>query len=504
MFLFLAGFVNAELNVLNQVESIYNINEKIPLKVVISYSNEIEGFVKSSAICDNAKLDYFVTPFTLKTNPQELVIPDLRLTRNMVGKCSLEVSLTDSEDNLLDKKVIKILEVSPELILTIELNKDKLSPNDELKINGNVKNVRGELINTGKVKILLDDNEFASELNKGEFSYTYQVPSNIKSNTHPLKISFDDNYGNKASKEFSIFINPKPTMLKILLNKIDFLPGERVNIETLLYDQANDLIENNAEIKIFNPENDLIRNGNYKLEFVLDQYALPGSWLIKAKTDDFKIESRFNVGEVKKVQTYIEDGILYIKNIGNIIFDDSIKVMAIGENGKEFTKKIKISPKETKSIKLSNELKQGQYNLNVLTSNQKESFDDIKVPESDDPIYLTGKAVSETTNTMIDRPYIPIIIILVLLLFFYFRNASKKKDKFMRERDFQQAYAKAREIEKEKISSEIKPRKFNIDEKEAKDFRERMLKNINQKKSDEQGYLHRNQKDKGGSFGVFD
>lgn len=130
--LLLIPSVSAEINVLNQIEQIYNINERIPLKIVVTYDQELEGYVKSSVICDNAKLDYFVSPMALKISPQEINIPDLRLTKNMIGKCSLEVSLTNDQDILLDKNVVKIFEVSDNLILTVNLNKDKLSPNDEI------------------------------------------------------------------------------------------------------------------------------------------------------------------------------------------------------------------------------------------------------------------------------------------------------------------------------------------------------------------------------------
>ena len=107
-FLFFAQFASAEISILSQIEDIYNINEKIPLKLTINYNQELDGFVRSSLICDNANLDYFITPFTFKTSSQELTIPDLKLTKNMLGKCSLEISLTDGGDVLLEKKSVKI------------------------------------------------------------------------------------------------------------------------------------------------------------------------------------------------------------------------------------------------------------------------------------------------------------------------------------------------------------------------------------------------------------
>ena len=492
IFLFFASFASAEVNILNQIEQVYNINEKVPLKLSITNSQEVDGFVKSSIICDNTKLDYFTTPFTFKTTPQEVTIPDLKLTKKMVGKCSLEVSLSDSENNLIDKKIAKVFDVSSDLILSIQINKGEFSPGEEIKITGTLKNIRGENINSGSIKISLDDKEFSTETNKGEFSYNYNIPSNIKSNSHLLKFLFEDGSGNNANKEFSIIVIPKPSILKLLLNKLDFLPEEKISIESLLYDQAGDLIENNAEIKIYDANDKLIRQGNGKLDFALDQYALPGSWLIKAKTDDFNIQSNFNVGEVKKVQVYIEDGIVYVKNMGNVLYDDQVTVTAIGQDGKEFTKKITLDPKDSQIIKLSDELKQGEYNVDVKANAQKESFNSVGVPEKNDPVYLTGKAVSTSFNNLIDKPYLSFLILLVVALLFYVTIKGKKRNKFLREKEMQHGYVKAREIEQQKIKSGITPRRFNIDEKEAKDFRDRILKNIEKDKRDQ---------DKGNSFG---
>lgn len=504
--LFLIPFVSAEVNVLNQIEQTYNINEKIPLKLAVSSTQEMDGSVKSSVICDNTNVDYFVTPFTFKTTPQELTIPNLRLTKNMLGKCSLEVSLTDFNSILLEKKVVGIFEVSSILILNVELNKDKFSPSEELNIKGDIKNVRGVLLDKGTVTISLDNKSSSTDLSKGEFSYNYRIPGDIKSNAHSLKINFEDAYGNKASKDFSIFVNPNPTNLKTLLNKLDFLPEDRISIEALLYDQANDIVENNALIKVYNPKNDLAREGNYKLEFNLDQYALPGTWLIKTSTDKFKIESKFNVGEVKKVDVYVEDGIIYVKNIGNVPYTDDVQVRAIGADGKEFTKKVSLNPKESKIVKLSDELKQGQYNLDVLSGSQDQSFENVNVPKTNNQLYLTGEAINLGANKLIDKPLLLISIILAILLIIYIIRANRRRRKFSRERESQLGYMKAREIEKYKLDKGIKPRRFNIDEKEAKDFTDQMVKKMNEKKNNDKGYMYKNppKDNKPGLFGMFE
>ena len=248
--------VKAEINVLNDVYDFYNINEKIPLKLVITSEQETSGFIKANIECDNKVLDYYVMPVTLKTTKQEFDIPELTLTKSMVGKCDLNIKITDNENNLIDKKIVKVFEVSNLLILDYELSKNELSPNSKVDISGTVKNIRGETIKLGQAIMNIDNSSYTSNLDNSEFSFIYNVPSNIKSKNHEVTVSFEDNYGNKASKDSTFYVNPKPTSLKNLLNKLDFLPGELVEVEALLYDQAGDLIENNADIKIYNPKDE--------------------------------------------------------------------------------------------------------------------------------------------------------------------------------------------------------------------------------------------------------
>ena len=506
IFLFFVPFVTAEIDVLTQAEDFYNINERIPVKIVVAHTQEEDGFVKAGAICDNANLDYFVSPILLKTSPQELTIPDLKLTKTMAGKCSLEISLLDSSNALIEKEVVKVFEISSELILSTSLNKDTLSPGEELKIKGDLKNIRGELLDKGQVKIFLDENEFSTELNKGEFSYTYSIPSNIKSNSHSLKISYEDSFENKASKEFSIFIAPRPSKLKILINKLDFLPDDQITIESLLYDQADDLMENDAEIKVYGPDGKLSRQGTNKLDFNLEDHALPGSWVIKASTDEFKVESTFNVAEVKKVEVYVEDGIVYVRNIGNVPYDDEVEVKAIGEDGKEFTKRVQVDPSESRIIKLSDELKEGIYNLNLATNGEAKSFEEVSVPESDDPLYVTGKSVSNTINDLIDKPLLLFAILLAIILGGYFTIRNRRIKQFRKEKEIQQGYTRAREIEQQKIKQGITPRKFNINKDEAKDFTSQMLKRMDEKRQNNENPSSKSRRDednKPGLFGMF-
>ena len=492
--------VKAEINVLNDVYDFYNINEKIPLKLVITSEQETSGFIKANIECDNKVLDYYVMPVTLKTTKQEFDIPELTLTKSMVGKCDLNIKITDNENNLIDKKIVKVFEVSNLLILDYELSKNELSPNSKVDISGTVKNIRGETIKLGQAIMNIDNSSYTSNLDNSEFSFIYNVPSNIKSKNHEVTVSFEDNYGNKASKDSSFYVNPKPTSLKNLLNKLDFLPGELVEVEALLYDQAGDLIENNADIKIYNPKDELVKEGSYKIIFDLDKSSLPGLWVIKTNANDFKIVSSFNVKEIKDVEFYLEEGILYIKNTGNVDFKDVAKVK-VGDL--TFTKDVDISPGETTALELSDKVEQGTYDVNVVLNNREKDFKDVNVPRSTNPLILSSFAVKKAGDIVIDKPYILIILLGFIFLYSYIRHKTKKNRIFSREKEFQRGSTRIQEIRKEKESKGFKPKKFKeMNEEELKDYRSQILKNLKNQNQEKPGSLSRKPEDKD-SFGFF-
>ena len=87
---------SAEIQVLNNVQEIYNVNDNIPLKTSISYKEEISGYIRVNIECDNKFLEHYTTPFEFKQNPQEIEIPGLILTENMIGKCTLNIVTQES------------------------------------------------------------------------------------------------------------------------------------------------------------------------------------------------------------------------------------------------------------------------------------------------------------------------------------------------------------------------------------------------------------------------
>jgi len=504
MFLVSLSFVSANIKILNSLQDTYNLNEKISLQTSISYKEEISGYVKVNIDCDNYDLDYFVTPFNFKTTDQNLNIPELILTSNMLGKCSINIILTDLDNNLLDQALVKLIDVTDKLNLNILLEKKELDPGKNLIVKGTVKNIRNLDIINPVLTISFDENTYEYVLDKSDFRKEIPLDAKIKSGKHIINILVKDSYNNKAETALEFNIIPKPSYLKNLINKLEFLPGETVEISSLLYDQANEKIENDATIKLYNPKNRYITQGYGKVIYVLPKDALPGTWIIKTSESGFDIEARFLVKEVKQAAINLYDGILEITNTGNVNYIDEIKVSL---NGYEFTRRIDLSPGESEKIDLSKKVPSGNYDIVIRNSLEEKTFPNAFIPKSEDPLYLTGVAVKNFGNNFIEKPYLLVALLAAILLILYLINRNKKITQRKREYEAQIASIEATKIRKERERERFKPKKFSeMSNEELKDYRKQILKNMKEEKKEEEnpGYRYKPPKEGKGLFNMFE
>jgi len=498
--------VNADVSVLSNIESVYNLNERFSLRTSISYTKDISGYIKVNADCTSKNFDYYVTPFDFKTTPQELIIPSLTITGEMVGNCNLNLFMLDLNNNLLNQAFIKTFEVSNKLNLNAVLEDYELSPGKSLFVKGDVKSIRNLELKNILLKITLNSGPYSFNLESSNIKKEIPINEDIKSGVHSINIYVEDGNGNSASKDLEFFIIAKPTSLKNLINKLEFLPGESIEVSSLLYDQAGDIIENDAEIKIFNSKNELITQGYNKLIYVLPQNSVPGTWIIRTFDAGFNIESKFNVGEFKKIDISLEDGTLYFSNLGNVNYEDNIEFSI---NGGEFSEDISLKPGEIKKVDLSKKVNPGVYDIYVKDSLEDKQFSQVDIPRSDDIVYLIGSAVDDSYGWLINKPALLILLLTLFIVIVFLVNRNKRIRQTKHEMDYQIANVRMQKLRKEKQTSGFQPKKFaDMSENEMRDYRRQILKNIKEeKKREETKYEYKPKEPKsdsgGGLFNMF-
>ncbi|MBL7148287.1 MAG: hypothetical protein ISS82_05670 [Nanoarchaeota archaeon] len=436
--LFFVNIVSADINLYMSSKDIYNLNDDVELSVSVLVDEDLRGFLKSNVACDDYDMDYYIIPINLVANDIEsFEIPELNLFENMLGSCKINVLLLDNNLNVVEEKSSEQFTVTDELILNAELNKVEFLPGGNLIIKGGVNYVIGQGVGEYILDIYLDDNNLESvEYDSSSFKYTLELSDKIKSNAHKLKLDVSDEYGNKGEKLIEFFVKVVPTKLKNKINQLEFLPGEEVSIESLLYDQADELMYSDVSVKVFDAKNELVLgedgNTNDKILFTLGKYTVPGKYTVATKNKDFEIESEFSVLEVKDVNVYLEGGELFIKNEGNIGFIDEILVDL---DDFSFFEDVSLDVEEVKKIILVDDVEDGEYNLTVTANNKNFNLGLVDIKDDRSIIEkvgnkLTGNIVLTNFGGVFSNGLIWIILVLIVLvgLWYYltFKNKSNK------------------------------------------------------------------------------
>ena len=477
----------------------------------------------------NAPLDSGVV--VVRLNYQDMIIPFSALLNN--GEVTASGVLTFNTENVpmpagvynVDVLVFSVygdytftnvasLNLDNQLITTVELDKEELLPGDSITISGTAERLGGEKVN-GDLRIVVDDvTEFNSTFNNGIFTYRLRTLNNIRSNEHKVKIYVNDDDGNSYMIEKSFSIIPVPTSLDLIIERQNFLPSNTVSINSILYDQADDSLVREVKITITNSKNEVeLEQNTYTnsvLTYDLPQFALPGTWKIKGVSEGLIRELQFKVEEVKQLDAYLNEQILVIKNIGNVDYNDLVRIEAIGDKSKIIERRTNLEPDESISVSLYEDLEDGSYKINVLD----ETFDvSIKDPRtatgkvSDFLEGITGSVVAASGSRTSKTPFYIFLAVMVFVIFiigkYRYDQSRFSRRAFERER----ASARRRKETLQKLKEIVKPRRFygKASEADIVDFKARILQDIKSEDSkkapsvEKSSYLRRREFERGSS-----
>ena len=229
------------------------------------------------------------------------------LLPNVPGNYTVSVSLLDSRLVELEEILIpETLNVDSVLNLVVELDKVQITPGESVKIKGSVqRNSDSQMLEEGSVKLVFDDVAYETALSNEKFVYEFNTGGDIESNYHDIIVSISDDQGNYGETTSQYFVVAVPQALSVKLDKDEYLPGENIQINVLLNDQAGEDVVEEVELKIYDSKNKRILNelilSNEEFDFELDKFAVPGEWKIIAKSNGLKIDKKFEVDTVEKL-----------------------------------------------------------------------------------------------------------------------------------------------------------------------------------------------------------
>jgi len=479
-------FASASIQLIEEDKETYNLNSYYLLKVDVSNT---QGFLKSTIYCTDYILDYFVLPVNI-VEQETIEIPDLHITDLMLGSCYVKVSVVDYNMNIIELKESKWFDVTDNLNINVNMNKETFLPGERVSLDGDVAYMIGDPVDGFTYNIIFDNTEFNNlESSNDNFDYSFDLANNIKTGEHNIKLEVYDEFRNKGETSVKFYIQAVPTQLKNLMNKLEFSPGEDVNIRVLLYDQAGDLMDEYTTIKVYNSDRGEVLSKNLRTnELVvlpLGDQAVPGEWKIETESRGLLIESKFNVLTFKNLDVYLSGSNLIIKNIGNIKFDG---ISTIYLNDLSFNRKIKLDVNEIEGIDLKENTKTGVYDVNVYVNNKEYNLGELKIVD-DRGFFertgdlITGNAVAVGVGDFFSS-YIAyfIIVVVLIIIFLIWQNKKRKNVNRRREKEIIEGQLKMKDIKGDKDFTKGKSSKGmfssakKINKDEAKEFRDNLFK----------------------------
>lgn len=424
-------------------------------------------------------------------------------TSTVPGKYSVQIKAKDIYGNEHVFENIGSFSLASEIYLFAKSAKQEVDPSEKVMIVGDARTVLQEGVPEASLMMRLGDKDYVIDVKDSKFEYELQIPPNMKAGKHKLLFAIKDPYGNTGESDSMIYVRAVQTALKLSTNRATFVPGDKVEITSSLYDQAGDLMTKMINIEMIAPNNDITPleslGSGQKISFEVLQFATPGIWKVVAKTDSLKSVQDIELKEIKSVDVSLDNQTVVIWNNGNVDYTDPVTIDF--NNGQyQITKKTAIKPNEKVVVDLSKEATTGQYDIMVTGAA-------IANPKKFQDVSINGKEL-KSANSFYYFLIAVVFAALAYLLLFKRRILVSKKVKEDREKA--QAQKTVQRIRETKAKE--KPRFYPDRESSIKDYRDQVMKQIKdteQQDKDRKSFRYGadssdQPKKKGGLFNMFE
>lgn len=445
LFIFLP-FSSASIEIVNKLDDVYNLGDSIDFSIKIIPDINVNALVKLTLKCTEKETSYYIVPVTLeKGKEKSLDAPSIKAFSE--GLCNIRANLESLEGENIDGITSKEFTISNRLELSFTLDKTEVLPGDIIKIEGTA-NKKGNAVKDGSIIIILDNKEEQIKLDETKFSYKLKLDEHIKSGEHTIIVKVNDPYRNFNEENVKINVKAIPTTLEFNLNKKEFKPKETLQLTVNLLDQAGDAINEDVNLKLFKKktlfkDETIIFEGkaeaNKEFNFIFNYSTLPYDYVLKSSFGELEKEDIIKILPYQKIAMKIEGSIVFIKNVGNVEYNNEITIL-LEKEGKSYlvNKKIKLEVGEEIIIDLSKKVPSGNYAVTLPpeTVTEEGTANVIKNVEIKDtrPLYkkglglITGGIIAGA-GLLLSRPKLAssIVIIVILSIVCYYNRERIEK-----------------------------------------------------------------------------
>lgn len=449
-FLILMPFVLGDINITIPEKDTYNLGEKIDVSVSIQENEDYNGFLKAIIKCESYDLQYYTSPLSLEANYRtQIQVPELTFFASMVGMCNIKVDFEDTNGDRISKTESNTFLVTSDLNISTEKVINSL-PDKIVILEGTVKKINNESLDSGNVKISFRNKEFNTEIEFGEFKYNLSLDSDLDIGNYPILIAVEDKNENYANEVVQLNVLPIATRIENRLENEKVKPGNSLKARIILYDRKNRVMNGTIKVDLIAPdEKELVSKKVVSLDWVNYEFsknALPGTYRIISIMEDLREETRFEVEVLEQISMSYGDEVVIVENTGNVDYDDETTIILERDDKKYLiNKRINLKPGETLSIDLSKEVPYGSYDIilpqtETKTENETSATNIIEdvIISDNRPAYkkvssIVGAVSGFVVNTggyIASRPLLAsiiLIVIILLIVLYYSRGAIMNK-----------------------------------------------------------------------------
>jgi len=452
-FLILIPLSSATISMKTDVKALYNLGDRINASVEILKEEDIQGIMKTRLKCQGYELEYFSTFIELKSGEAKIIVlPELPVKKLMLGECYLDINVEDMSGQMIYTFSSGKFIISDKMDGVVIKSRDSILPGESLILYVDI-NPTYMSESTKYFSANLLSEVYKYETNLEQFNYTLQTKNNIKSGEKSIAVFVLDSYGNSYEKEVEFSVTAVPTRLGLNISSNAVNPGDNLIINSYLYDQADDVLNEKIALSIFEMKNTLLKKDVMSGEtftYQIPQFTPPGSYSMKIIYNNLNEVGKFSVSELKKINTYLQKGLLVVENIGNVPYYQNLVVDMGGENNYNLTYEIDLKPAEKKEIELSKFVRTGNYSFSVY---EEENISDININtnlslEDDRPAYrkISQGLLSITGNSIVAyqptrKVYsIAILVTIVFLVIVVAGRMKKIKPKNKSEKEIEEEF----------------------------------------------------------------
>lgn len=414
--IFIISTASAEIWFASQPKPVYSIGDNLEVSVSVSQTGEQ---LKAELFCENKSKIIFLKYLASETSMNIFQPLTKYFLKSMKGKCKIIALFGTAEAESSD------FVISDSVSLKIETDNLNYNPGENIQIKGEAQKENSQLLN-GFFELNFKDISVSGNVDNGKFTINFSVPENLASGAYLIRIKAYEKEGeeitNNGEKEININVKQIPKKIDIALSSQNVKPGNDLNFKIILYDQSENNINAEASYVIGGSEGGSIIKALIQTDkdenFSIEKNLSSGYYKIKAYSSGIYGEREIYVEENEEAEFSIFEGILTVRNIGNIKYNKAVQVK-ISDVVEIITPELDVG--QEKKYKLG--APDGEYEVSVT---------DGKSAASDSNVVLTGDVVSvkEAGGSFFGRSslaWIFLILVLGMFIFVSFRNTLKKK-----------------------------------------------------------------------------